>query len=135
MDACSFALPSGLSSVALRRTFNIHYTLTEVFQLLTLLSRRCFLISTGYTFRRDGRYFVLAERHKSKDTIGVYDAAEEYRLARVSLTFSLMFSQSLMTSAPDDLTTSITPYQHPTCHLCPSHLQAITWPYGKALWR
>ncbi|KAL0951356.1 hypothetical protein HGRIS_008060 [Hohenbuehelia grisea] len=36
----------------------------------------------GYTFRADGRYFVLAERHKSKDTIGLYDAAEEYRLMR-----------------------------------------------------
>ncbi|KAI0694863.1 WD repeat-containing protein 8 [Cytidiella melzeri] len=36
----------------------------------------------GYTFRRDGRYFVLAERHKSKDTLGIYDATEAYRLVR-----------------------------------------------------
>ncbi|KAF9480086.1 WD repeat-containing protein 8 [Pholiota conissans] len=36
----------------------------------------------GYAFRSDGRYFVLAERHKSKDTIGVYDATEGYKLAR-----------------------------------------------------
>ncbi|KAI0034262.1 quinon protein alcohol dehydrogenase-like superfamily [Vararia minispora EC-137] len=36
----------------------------------------------GYAFRRDGRYFVLAERHKSKDTIGVYDAADSYKLVR-----------------------------------------------------
>ncbi|EIM92727.1 YVTN repeat-like/Quino protein amine dehydrogenase [Stereum hirsutum FP-91666 SS1] len=50
----------------------------------------------GYTFRRDGRYFVLAERHKSKDTIGVYDAAEEYRLARhYPLPTSYMSSLSL----------------------------------------
>jgi hypothetical protein len=37
----------------------------------------------GYAFRSDGRYFVLAERHKSKDTLGVYDATEGYKLARV----------------------------------------------------
>ncbi|KAK7034731.1 hypothetical protein VNI00_012138 [Paramarasmius palmivorus] len=36
----------------------------------------------GYTFRADGRYFVLAERHKSKDTLGLYDAAESYKLVR-----------------------------------------------------
>ncbi|KAJ6604531.1 quinon protein alcohol dehydrogenase-like superfamily [Mycena vulgaris] len=37
---------------------------------------------TGYAFRADGRYFVLAERHKSKDTIGVYDTADSYKLVR-----------------------------------------------------
>ncbi|KAF7347943.1 WD repeat-containing protein WRAP73 [Mycena venus] len=37
---------------------------------------------TGYTFRSDGRYFVLAERHKSKDTVGVYDTADSYKLVR-----------------------------------------------------
>ncbi|KAF9022969.1 YVTN repeat-like/Quino protein amine dehydrogenase [Hymenopellis radicata] len=36
----------------------------------------------GYTFRADGRYFLLAERHKSKDTLGIYDAHESYQLAR-----------------------------------------------------
>ncbi|KAF8973707.1 WD repeat-containing protein 8 [Flammula alnicola] len=36
----------------------------------------------GYAFRSDGRYFVLAERHKSKDTLGVYDATEAYKLVR-----------------------------------------------------
>ncbi|KAG9006338.1 hypothetical protein FRB95_003399 [Tulasnella sp. JGI-2019a] len=36
----------------------------------------------GYAFRKDGRYFILAERHKSKDTLGIYDAAEGYKLAR-----------------------------------------------------
>ncbi|KAI0667380.1 WD repeat-containing protein 8 [Trametes maxima] len=36
----------------------------------------------GYAFRQDVRYFVLAERHKSKDTLGVYDAHEAYRLVR-----------------------------------------------------
>ncbi|EMD35848.1 hypothetical protein CERSUDRAFT_124462 [Gelatoporia subvermispora B] len=36
----------------------------------------------GYAFRPDGRYFVLGERHKSKDTLGVYDASANYRLVR-----------------------------------------------------
>ncbi|KAG6851214.1 hypothetical protein H0H93_015224 [Arthromyces matolae] len=34
----------------------------------------------GYAFRADGRYFILAERHKSRDTLGVYDAADSYKL-------------------------------------------------------
>ncbi|KAG8964538.1 hypothetical protein FRC03_001704 [Tulasnella sp. 419] len=36
----------------------------------------------GYAFRKDGRYFVLAERHKSKDMLGVYDASSRYQLVR-----------------------------------------------------
>lgn len=44
----------------------------------------CDLTLLGYTFRKDGRYFVLAERHKSRDTIGVYDARDGYKVARVS---------------------------------------------------
>ncbi|KAL6299160.1 Quino protein amine dehydrogenase [Sparassis latifolia] len=36
----------------------------------------------GYAFRADGRYFALAERHKSRDTLGVYDASASYRLVR-----------------------------------------------------
>ncbi|KAF9569883.1 WD40 repeat-like protein [Agrocybe pediades] len=36
----------------------------------------------GYSFRSDGRYFVLAERHKSKDTLGVYDATQSFKLVR-----------------------------------------------------
>ncbi len=43
----------------------------------------------GHAFRQDGRYFILAERHKSKDTIGVYDATNSFSLARVSLSRSL----------------------------------------------
>ena len=42
-------------------------------------------VSRGYCYRGDGRYFILAERHKSKDTIGVYDAADAYRLVKVSV--------------------------------------------------
>jgi hypothetical protein len=44
-----------------------------------------FTIRKGHAFRQDGRYFVLAERHKSKDTIGVYDTTNSFSLARVSL--------------------------------------------------
>ncbi|KAF8898871.1 WD repeat-containing protein 8 [Infundibulicybe gibba] len=36
----------------------------------------------GYAFRADGRYFVLAERHKSKDTLGLYDTGDQYKLVR-----------------------------------------------------
>ncbi|KAI6108473.1 WD repeat-containing protein 8 [Pisolithus croceorrhizus] len=36
----------------------------------------------GYAFRADARYFVLAERHKSRDTVGVYDASSNFRLVR-----------------------------------------------------
>ncbi|KAG8826695.1 hypothetical protein FRB91_007404 [Serendipita sp. 411] len=36
----------------------------------------------GYAFRKDGRYFVLAERHKSKDMLGVYDCPSGYKLVR-----------------------------------------------------
>jgi len=38
----------------------------------------------GYCYRADGRYFILAERHKSKDTIGVYDTEGAYRVVEVS---------------------------------------------------
>lgn len=43
-------------------------------------------VDTGYAFRADGRYFVVAERHKSKDTLGVYDTTESYKLVRVRCT-------------------------------------------------
>ncbi|EGO05153.1 hypothetical protein SERLA73DRAFT_118703 [Serpula lacrymans var. lacrymans S7.3] len=36
----------------------------------------------AYAFRSDARYFILAERHKSKDTLGVYDTANAYNLVR-----------------------------------------------------
>ncbi|KAF8585584.1 YVTN repeat-like/Quino protein amine dehydrogenase [Ramaria rubella] len=36
----------------------------------------------GYAFRKDGRYLIVAERHKSKDALGIYDTAESYKLAR-----------------------------------------------------
>ncbi|KAF5355775.1 hypothetical protein D9756_004069 [Leucocoprinus leucothites] len=36
----------------------------------------------GYAFRADGRYFILGERHKSKDTLGIYDASESFKLMR-----------------------------------------------------
>ncbi|PCH34697.1 YVTN repeat-like/Quino protein amine dehydrogenase [Wolfiporia cocos MD-104 SS10] len=36
----------------------------------------------GYDFRSDSHYLVVAERHKSHDTLGVYDATAAYRLVR-----------------------------------------------------
>lgn len=44
----------------------------------------------GYAFTDNGRFFVLAERHKSKDTLGIYDAADSYRLTRVRLYVNLL---------------------------------------------
>ena len=41
----------------------------------------------GFAFRRDGRYFILAERQKSKDTLGVYDAEDNYKQVRVRFIF------------------------------------------------
>lgn len=36
----------------------------------------------GFAFSRNGKYFMLGERHKSKDTLGVYDTSQSYRLVR-----------------------------------------------------
>lgn len=36
----------------------------------------------GYAFRSDGRYFAVAERHRSKDSLGLYDASDSYKLVR-----------------------------------------------------
>ncbi|KIK96018.1 hypothetical protein PAXRUDRAFT_32676 [Paxillus rubicundulus Ve08.2h10] len=36
----------------------------------------------GYAFRPDARYFLLAERHKSKDTLGIYDVSDSFKLVR-----------------------------------------------------
>ena len=60
-----------------RGMFHLHAS-----QLLAL-TRKLRDTAPGYAFRQDSRYFVLAERHKSKDTLGVYDAHEAYRLVRV----------------------------------------------------
>lgn len=54
---------------------------------------------SGYCFRADGRYFLLAERHKSKDTIGLYDASDSYRMVRVSRISNLSSSKSTTTPA------------------------------------
>ena len=39
----------------------------------------------GYAFHSDGCYFLLAERHNSKDTLGVYDVTNSYKLVRVCI--------------------------------------------------
>ena len=44
----------------------------------------------GYAFRHDGRYFVLSERYKSKDMLGVYDTADFYKQARVRIYLNLI---------------------------------------------
>jgi len=82
----------------------------------------------GWTFRPDGRYFVLAERHKSKDTIGVYDAAHSFKIVRVKHLFC-----DLRQSAHSSGSTS--PSQHPHCLLSRCPPRAPSSPSGKATLR
>ncbi|PPQ63010.1 hypothetical protein CVT24_006116 [Panaeolus cyanescens] len=58
----------------------------------------------GYAFRSDGRYLIVAERHKSRDTLGVYDASDAYRLVRYKLH---------VVSLAGDLLTTFSPYPDP----------------------
>jgi hypothetical protein len=65
------------------------------------VSRHRLTDSVGYAFRADGRYFVLAERHKSKDTLGVYDATDLYKLVRVRPTaFTYMYNPDSIKAFP-----------------------------------
>lgn len=50
----------------------------------------------GYAFRKDGRYFVLAERHKSRDMMGVYNCSGGYKLVRVCINTSSGFISNSM---------------------------------------
>ncbi|KAF8516348.1 hypothetical protein JB92DRAFT_2260160 [Gautieria morchelliformis] len=76
---------------ALRR---LHWLLTVAMSCVSL-SRGDNMVP-GDRLYHDGRYFVLAERHKSKDTLGVYDALDSYKLARhVLLSSSSLSSISL----------------------------------------
>lgn len=50
---------------------------------------------TGYAFRSDARYFVLAERHRSKDTLGIYDASDSFKLVRVRFHASSVFKAAV----------------------------------------
>lgn len=88
-------------------------------------------LETGCAFRDDGRYFVLAERHKSKDTVGVYDTSESYRLVRVRTIV-------VCASWPSVQSTSL--YSTFPCqplHSHPSHSppMEIIWRLGKTRWR
>ena len=38
----------------------------------------------GYEFRKDGRYFVLAERRDGKDYLGVYDCDNSFKMMKVN---------------------------------------------------
>ena len=108
-------------------TSSIHYTQIGVCWTVVLFRRMMTdQRYVGYAFRRDGRYFLLAERHKSKDTLGVYDTADSYKLVRVGnlrLCFKIMlnvFGSTIL-------------YQHHLCHPCLSRRQAIILLSGKVL--
>ncbi|KAJ3565461.1 hypothetical protein NP233_g7617 [Leucocoprinus birnbaumii] len=55
----------------------------------------------GYAFRADGRYFILGERHKSKDTLGVYDTTQSFKLMRFKLHVLTMTGHLLATFTPE----------------------------------
>ncbi|KAG6862416.1 hypothetical protein C0995_011856 [Termitomyces sp. Mi166 len=55
----------------------------------------------GYAFRADGRYFVLAERHKSKETLGVYDTFDSFKLIRYKLYVLNLAGSTIATFSPD----------------------------------
>ena len=86
----------------------------------------------GYTFRKDGRYLVLAERHKSKDTLGVYDALESYKLVRVSF---LQPAKYLSLIRLFILKSSMYPCLRPRYPLYHFPQLAVIWPSGRVLWR
>lgn len=77
----------------------------------------------GYAFSHDSRYFVLAERHKSRDTVGVYDARDGYKLLRVHFSFlsEETYNAKLMRFAP-----SITHHLLPLWHHLLSRQQLST---------
>lgn len=54
----------------------------------------------GYAFRADARYFILAERHRSKDTLGIYDASDSFKLVRVRSHASSVFKADVTKKIP-----------------------------------
>lgn len=43
------------------------------------------MMKIGHAYRpTDNRYLAIAEKHKGKDYLGVYDAGDMYNLVRVS---------------------------------------------------
>jgi hypothetical protein len=37
----------------------------------------------GHSYRQDRRYFAVAEKHKGKESLAIYDAGDQYNLVRV----------------------------------------------------
>lgn len=79
----SYELQFGLCWMERRFIYSFRNTRIVVRGVLVMPLCRSSLNRSGYTFRKDGRYFVLAERHKARDTIGVYDTKDGYKVARV----------------------------------------------------
>lgn len=49
-----------------------------------LLTRAC---ASGHAYRQDRRYFAVAEKHKGKESLAIYDAGDRYNLVRVCILF------------------------------------------------
>jgi len=86
-SSCSYVLLCGLWYLAPLHIYSSLFIQTEVRQSIDLHHFRMTKSSLGYAFRSDGRYFVVAERYKSRETLGLYDASDTYRLVRVSPSF------------------------------------------------
>jgi hypothetical protein len=39
--------------------------------------------NAGHAYRHDRRYLAIAEQHKGKETLAIYDAGDMYNLIRV----------------------------------------------------
>ena len=86
-SSCSCALLCGLWYLAPLHIYSSLFIQTEVRRSSNSYRFGISSLFLGYAFRSDGRYFVLAERYKSRETLGLYDAFDTYRLVRVSRSF------------------------------------------------
>lgn len=78
----------------------------------------------GHDFSPDGRYLAVAERHRSKDSVGIYDALDSYKLARVHPCWKRAASDV-------DFLGSTSTFRHPPWLPSRSLLMGCTWRYGR----
>jgi hypothetical protein len=65
----------------LRISFN---GFSKVYSIYYTSVTHIIFVTQGYDFRKDGRYFVLAERRDGKDYLGVYDCDNSFKMMKVS---------------------------------------------------
>jgi hypothetical protein len=52
-------------------------------QCLIVIMPNDFLFDTGHAYRHDRRYLAIAEQHKGREVLAIYDAGDMYNLIRV----------------------------------------------------